>query len=347
MEEGAMRPVECAGAQAAYDKSDEAQRAMVAVTLEVGQALPRIYECVLDQTLPVRAELASSLWAKVLTLAFLRLRFVSGPPFQAAETCLRPLEAGEKADFRDELRACFASLHRYTVHESPFKKSRPVRPRLVPAGDRFTHGSIGLNIFHSDIIHYPEIARAKSVCHSLRDERFGLDHFGSHFLGFRAHFLLDGYRRSAAHLGFRLRDALVCFGLFGLQFRTDIVADIHIGDVDGKNFKRCIAVQAFSQNGLGNAVGILQHFLVGMRRTDRAHDAFAHAGDNRFFSCATDESIEMRTHRHTRFDFHADSVLRDAINCRAAHGWVRGINHLWIDARAHRFQHGFAGALCR
>src|SRR5213075_1207073 len=40
-----------------------------------------------------------------------------------------------------------------------------------------------------------------------------------------------------------------------------------------------------------------------------AHNSFADAGDNRFLGRATDESIQMRTHRDPRFDFHPDSVL--------------------------------------
>ena len=40
-------------------------------------------------------------------------------------------------------------------------------------------------------------------------------------------------------------------------------------------------------------MGIFQHFLVGMRRTNSAHNAFADSRNNRFFGCATDESIEM------------------------------------------------------
>jgi hypothetical protein len=56
-----MRSVERAGAPAACDKLDEAQQAMAAMTREDVQALPETCECVLDQTLPVRAELVSLL----------------------------------------------------------------------------------------------------------------------------------------------------------------------------------------------------------------------------------------------------------------------------------------------
>ena len=132
----------------------------------------------------------------------------------------------------------------------------------------------------------------------------------------------------------------------GLDSNTAFeILSIDIADVDGKNFKRRIAVQTFGQNCLGNAVGILQHFLVGMRRANRANNALANPRDDCFFSRAANESIEMRAHRHTRFDFHADSVLCDAIDGRAAHGRVRRINHLRIDARAHRFQNRLASSL--
>src|SRR5437773_3011106 len=113
-----------------------------------------------------------------------------------------------------------------------FNESGSVCPGLVSAGDRFAHGGISLDIFHSDVIHNPEVSRAKSICHRLWDERFSLDHFGAHFLRPGAHFLLDGHRGRAADLGLRLRDAFVCLGLLSLQFSADVVADIHVSDVD-------------------------------------------------------------------------------------------------------------------
>src|SRR5205823_8501592 len=84
-----------------------------------------------------------------------------------------------------------------------------------------------------------------------------------------------------------------------------------------------------------------------MRRTNRAHDAFADPGDDRFLSCASDEPIKMRTHGNTRFNFHADAVLRYTVNRRATHVWTRRVDHFRINARAHSFQDRLTGALRR
>ena len=155
---------------------------------------------------------------------------------------------------------------------------------------------------------------AKRLSHSHGDLRLRFDYLGSHFLCFSAHLLLNSNRCCSAHLGFRLRDALVCLGLFGLQFRADVIAHVHVGDVDRENLERGIAIEAFSKNRFRDAIGIFQHFLVRVRRTNRAHDAFTDSRDNRLLGCATDESIEMRAHRDARFDLYADTILRDTVN---------------------------------
>jgi hypothetical protein len=51
-----------------------------------------------------------------------------------------------------------------------------------------------------------------------------------------------------------------------------------------------------------------------MRRTNRAHNAFADSRNNGFFGRATDESIKMRAHGDSRFDLYADTILRNAVN---------------------------------
>ena len=63
---------------------------------------------------------------------------------------------------------------------------------------------------------------------------------------------------------FRLRlcDQLVRLGLFRLQLRAHILAHVHIRNVNREDFKRRVAVERLVQNGLGNAVRILEHVLV-------------------------------------------------------------------------------------
>jgi hypothetical protein len=101
-----MPAVERAAAQAACDKLDEAQQAMAATTQEVVRVPPKICECVLDQTLPVRAVSASVLWAEVLASALAVHRcFPCVPLCRATGTSQQLRAAGEKADFQDELRA--------------------------------------------------------------------------------------------------------------------------------------------------------------------------------------------------------------------------------------------------
>ena len=74
-----------------------------------------------------------------------------------------------------------------------------------------------------------------------------------------------------------------------------------------------------------------------MRRADCADDTFADTGNDCFLGRATYESIEMRAHGHSRFDFHADAILSDTVNCRAAHRRIRRVDYFRINARANRF----------
>jgi hypothetical protein len=69
----------------------------------VGQALPGICGCVLHPIPPVRVELASAFWARVLMLVLLHASCV--PPFLATGISQRLRQAKGKGDFRDELRA--------------------------------------------------------------------------------------------------------------------------------------------------------------------------------------------------------------------------------------------------
>src|SRR5262249_59962815 len=53
---------------------------------------------------------------------------------------------------------------------------------------RFAHGSIGLDIFHSVVIHDAEMTCAKRLGHSHRHLCLRFDYLGPHFLRFSAHF---------------------------------------------------------------------------------------------------------------------------------------------------------------
>ena len=101
----ATRAVARAEARVACDKLGAAQPAVAAGMRAAGQVLPEICGRVVRPTLLVRAELASSFEAEVLTFASTRLRLPFGPLSPATGTSRRRREAKGKADFRDEQRA--------------------------------------------------------------------------------------------------------------------------------------------------------------------------------------------------------------------------------------------------
>ena len=109
-----------------------------------------------------------------------------------------------------------------------------------------------------------------------------------------------------------------------------------------KDFKGGIAVEAFGQDGFGNAIGILQHDFIGISRADGTDDAFADTGDDGLLGRAANKPVEMRAHRDTRFDLGADAVLCHAVNCRSAHRRVRHVDHLWINTGANGFENRFS-----
>jgi len=100
---GATRAVARAEARVACDKLDAGQPAVAAARKAVGQVLPEICGRVVRPTLPVRAELASSFEAEVLTSASSRLCLPCGPLSPAIGTTQRRREAKGKVDFRGGL----------------------------------------------------------------------------------------------------------------------------------------------------------------------------------------------------------------------------------------------------
>ncbi len=53
---------------------------------------------------------------------------------------------------------------------------------------------------------------------------------------------------------------------------------------------------------------------MGCRGTDGGDNTFTDTGDNGFFCCTTDESLEIRTHRHTGTGFELDTILSHSVN---------------------------------
>ena len=72
----------------------------------------------------------------------------------------------------------------------------------------------------------------------------------------------------------------VSLGLVRLQTSTDVLAHVDIRDVDGDNLESGVRVKTPVQDVARDAVRVLQHFQVAVRRTDRRDNAFADAGHN-------------------------------------------------------------------
>ena len=93
--------------------------------------------------------------------------------------------------------------------------------------------------------------------------------------------------------------------------------------------------------------GILQHHGVRFGRADRADDAFADAGDDRFLGRPADELIEVRPHRDAGLHFELNAVLGDGVERRPLAVLRRAIDHARINARLHGFQNISPGQVDR
>ena len=81
---------------------------------------------------------------------------------------------------------------------------------------------------------------------------FGLDDLGLHLRHAGDHFLLECDRGRTADFRLRLSHVLVGLGLRFLELRADVFADIDIGNVDRKNFKRRAHIESAVKYDLGN-----------------------------------------------------------------------------------------------
>ena len=76
-----------------------------------------------------------------------------------------------------------------------------------------------------------------------------------------------GHGQGLSLLGFGLEHLLVGFGLFVAKVSANILAHIDVRNINGENFERGPGIKTFAQHGFGNAVGVFEHFLVGLRRS--------------------------------------------------------------------------------
>ena len=133
---------------------------------------------------------------------------------------------------------------------------------------------------------------------------------------------------------------LVGFGLVGLQARADVLADHHVGDVNGQDLKRRPGVQALREHRLGDRVGLFHHFQMRRGRADGGDDALADARQHRLLARAADELLDVGPHRHARERLHLDAVLGDP-------GDVGRLDDFGVDRHLHGFQHIAPGQVNR
>ena len=83
------------------------------------------------------------------------------------------------------------------------------------------------------------------------------------------------------------------FGQIGVQFGADVLAHVHVGNVDGQDLERGAAVQSLRQHCLRNRVRVLEHGLVRVRGTDGADDTLADPGQDRLLTGATHQALDV------------------------------------------------------
>jgi hypothetical protein len=143
---------------------------------------------------------------------------------------------------------------------------RTVRRRFSPSRC-FPHGRVGLDILEAVIIHHAQLAFVKRAGHGQGNLCLGFDHAGAHFGNARHHFLFGGDGGRAADFGLRLRDKFVRFRLLGLKFGADVAAT-STSAMSMDRISNAVLLSSDLPKTVFNAVGIIEHRLVGFRRAD-------------------------------------------------------------------------------
>ena len=180
------------------------------------------------------------------------------------------------------------------------------------------------------------MAIAESLRQRLRHFRLRLDNFCLHLLRIRTHFLFLGNCHGASFFRLSLCDAFFCFRLIGQQFCADITPHIHVGDINGKNFKCSTGVQSFGQHSPRNMIRIFQYGAMVIRRTNCCNNTFTNTGDDGRLAGAADQSVDIGPHCHARFYLQFNAVFRHSGN-----DWC--FNNAGVDTHLHCFQYVTAG----
>lgn len=211
--------------------------------------------------------------------------------------------------------------------------------------DGVAHFSVSNDVLIFGVVHDAEFAVAEGFGDGHGDGGFSFDDLGAHFLGAGGHFLLGGDGGGAAHFGFGLCDLLIGFGLLGLEAGSDVVSDIDIGDIDGKDFERGGGIDSFFENEARDGVGIFQDTFIGRGGADGGHNAFADTGNDGLFSRTSDEAVEVSADGDSGADVDGDPVFSDGIDFGDAGAGIRAIDDFRVNGSSDGFEDGLAGVL--
>ena len=108
-----------------------------------------------------------------------------------------------------------------------------------------------------------------------------------------------------------------------------------------------LASRPLLQHRLGDRVGVFQHVLVVLGRADGVDDAFADAGDDRFFGGPADQALDVGAHGDAGFDVKLNAVLGDAVDGWLAEVRIGHVDDLGIHAGLHGIENIAAGQVDR
>src|SRR3972149_5105973 len=169
-------------------------------------------------------------------------------------------------------------IYTLSLHDAlPILAPRPRPPRRAPASPargpppwpaapRPDRKSTRLNSSHSQISYsvffFVMIRRPPRSTLFPSTTLFRSWHLGLGLHDARPHLLLEGHRHGPPLLGLGLGDLLVRVGLVDLELCADVLAHVHVGDVDGQDLVGGSRIQPRGQDMLGDVIRVLQHVLV-------------------------------------------------------------------------------------
>ena len=208
--------------------------------------------------------------------------------------------------------------------------------RLLLFGDVLAHVGVGLDILDAVVVHDAEVAGAEGIGHGQRYLFLGLNDLCTGFLCLGLHLLLLGHCHGAALLGAGLGYVLVGVGLIYLQDCSDVLSDVYVGDVYGKDLECSAGIKSLGQYDFGYGVRMLQHVLVGLGCSDAGYDTLADAGQDGLLAGSSDQLLDVGAHGHPGLGYHLYAVL-----CHGCHG--RCVDDLGVDGHLHGLEYVTAG----